>query len=63
MTGAELSAALAELGLSRYRFAIEAGVEGSTVSKWCKPEGAVPGYVSAIIKLMRENRALRAAAA
>jgi hypothetical protein len=63
VTGPELSAALSDLGLSKYRFSVESGVEPSTVSKWCKPGASVPGYVVAIVALMRENRALRERAA
>ena len=64
MTAAELHAALRELGLSGYAFAVECRVNPSTVYKWLKlkPGAYVPGYVETIVELLRENRRLRRAA-
>jgi DNA-binding transcriptional regulator YiaG len=58
MTGLELRAALADLGLSQRSFSFKVDVEQSTVSKWCKPDAYVPGYVETIIKLLRQIRDL-----
>lgn len=62
MTGAELSAALSELGLSRAGFAALCGVERETVYRWLRGKGVkgalpVPQYVVTIIHLMRQQRA------
>jgi predicted transcriptional regulator len=64
MTGPDLRAALAELGLTGYAFAVECRVNPSTVYKWLhlKPGAYVPGYVETIVELLRENRRLRRAA-
>jgi len=59
MTGPELRAALAGLGISRYQFAIVARVDPSTVYKWTKPGGVAPGYAVAIYELLRQVKGLR----
>jgi len=64
MTAAELRAALDDLGLSGYAFAVECRCNPSTVYKWLhlKPGAYVPGYVVTIIELLQQVRDLRRAA-
>ena len=64
MTATELRAALADLGLTGYQFAIACHVEPSTVYKWLrlKPGSYVPGYAVAIVRLLQQVRDLRRAA-
>lgn len=59
MTGPQLRAALADLGISRYQFAIVSRVDPSTVYKWTNPGGEVPGYAVAIFELLQEIKGLR----
>lgn len=56
MTGDQLRAAIAELGLTRYAFAVRCRAAPSTVYKWTKPGAAVPGYVETIVELLRERQ-------
>jgi DNA-binding transcriptional regulator YiaG len=75
MTGSELRAALAELGISQAAFARELGVSALTVNRWCsedwhdgRPERPqrpqpVPRYVSRYIEVERGRLALVRAAA
>jgi DNA-binding transcriptional regulator YiaG len=62
MTGPQFAAAIAALGYSQNKFALKAGVEQGTVSKWCRAE-TVPRYAEVIVKLLHENRELRDRAA
>jgi len=64
MTAAELRAALDDLGLSGYAFAVECRCNPSTVYKWLhlKPGSYVPGYVETIVELLQQVRDLRRAA-
>jgi len=64
MTADDLRAALADLGISGYRFAIECHVDPTTVYKWLKlkPGAYVPGYAVAIVRLLQQVRDLRSAA-
>ncbi len=64
MTGSDLRAFLADLGLGAYDFAALIGVGHSTVYKWLKPDAVVPGYVETVVTLLlllRVSRDLRAA--
>lgn len=57
MTGAELRAALDELGLTRAEFSRMCGVQWKTVQRWISGELAVPRYAVTIVDLKRELRA------
>jgi transcriptional regulator with XRE-family HTH domain len=64
MTNSELSSALDKLGLTRAGFAALCGVERETVYRWLRDADAkgwlpVPAYAAEIIRLLRENQALK----
>ena len=58
MTGADLIAALSELGISKAEFASWTGVQWKTVHRWCTGELAVPTYAATLVEREREIRAL-----
>lgn len=52
MTPAELRRALDELGVSQMELGRRLGVAGQSVRRWVRPDGAVPGPVAVLMRLL-----------
>jgi len=55
MTGPDLTAALAELGMTQREFAARFGLLEGSVSRWITGKRAIPSWVPPAIELLRRQ--------